>query len=208
MNKDILDKKLKMYISSMAINNMPFGREWDSSAKNLEDELLMRGIKLPQKLYYEYKMPGQVKQNEFMDNLIMEYFVAYFYSWFAKDVLKDKNLKMSEKAKIFTYVWKNRAKYTDILKQYEIGIRNLNLELKNIKVDDSRSLVYGAMFGFAPQEIAYFSDGAHRDLEKETENFKIFKNYGLDVTYILAPETAEMVISALKQKALNKSKER
>ena len=55
MNKD-LDKKLQMYIISKAIQSMPFGREWDSSAKKLEDELEKRGIKLSQKLYYKYKM--------------------------------------------------------------------------------------------------------------------------------------------------------
>lgn len=207
MNKD-LDKKLKMYISNLAIQNMPFGRVWDSSAKNLEDELKKRGIKLPRKLYYEYKMPGQLNPNEFMDNLIMDYFVSYFHSWFAKYVLKDKNLKISEKAKIFTYVWKNRSKYKEVVDRYETEIRKLNPELANIKVDNSRSLVYGAMFGFAPQEIAYFSDGANRDLAKEEKNLKVFKSYGLDVTYILAPQTAEMLISALKQSALSKAKER
>ena len=207
MNK-ALDKKLRMYISNMAIRNMPFGRVWDSSAKNLEDELKKRGIKLQQKLYYEYKMPGQLKQNEFMDNLIMDYFVAYFHSWFAKDILKDKNLKILEKAKIFTYVWKTRSKYKEILNKYEKEIRERNPELSNIKVDNPRSLVYGAMFGFAPQEIAYYSDGAHRNLSQESEHFKLFKSYGIDVTYILAPKTAKMVIAALRQNEQNKVKGR
>ena len=207
MNKP-LDKKLQMYIINMAINNMPFGKTWDSSAKNLEEDLQKRGIKLPYKFYYEYKMPGEKKNGEFMDNLIMDYFVSYFHDWFAKDVLKDKNLTFSDKAKIFTYVWKNRGKYKDRLKKYEMEIRNLNPELARVVVDDSRSLVYGAMFGFAPQEIAYFSDGVHRDLAKEEEYFKIFKNYGLNVSYILAPKNAESLIAALKQNELNKAKDR
>jgi len=203
-----MDKKLQTYMRDMAINNMPFGREWYSSAKNLEDALRARGIKLPQKLYYEYKMPGELQPGEFMDNLIMDYFVSYFHNWFAKDVLKDKNLTVVQKAKIFTYVWKTRGKYKDRLKKYEMEIRKLNPELARVVVDDSRSLVYGAMFGFAPQEIAYFSDGAHRDLVKEQENLKIFKSYGLDVTYILAPKNAEALITALKQNELNKVKDR
>ena len=211
MNKDadILEKKLRMHIISMAISRMPFGREWDSSAKNLEDELKKRGIKLPQKLFYKYKMPVGNSQAGFMDKIIMEYFCTYFLKsyGYAGEVLKDKKLTMSDKAKIFKYVWKNRGKYTDVLKQYEIEIRKLNPELSNIKVDDSRSLVYGAMFGFAPQEIAYFANGKNRNFTKEREVLDIFKNrFGINVEYILAPKTAEMVINALNQNVNSKER--
>ena len=213
MNKNagVLDKKLQMYISAIAIGKMPFGRKWDSSAKNLEDVLRLRGIKLPQKLYYEYKMPKGNTQSSFMDKIIMEYFCTYFFKpgGYAGEILKDKKLSLSEKAKIFQYVWRNRGKYTDVLKQYETEIRKLNPELANIRTDDSRSLVYGAMFGFAPSEIGYFANSKNRNLAKERETLDIFKNrFGIMVGYILAPKTAEMVITALEQNARNKSKER
>ena len=104
------------------------------------------------------------------------------------------------------------AKFNAILaplKQYEMEIRKLNPELANIRTDDSRSLVYGAMFGFAPSEIAYFSDGKNRKLNLERETLDMFRNrFGIMVGYILAPKTAEMVITALEQNARNKSKER
>ena len=207
MNKD-LDKKLQMYIISKAIQSMPFGREWDSSAKKLEDELEKRGIKLSQKLYYKYKMPGELKPEEFMDSLIIDYFIAYFHSWFAKDVLKDKQLKMSEKAKIFTYVWKNRSKYKGVLEKYETEIRQKNPELSGVKVNNPKSLVYGALFGFAPKEISYFSDGAHRDLVQEEKNRNLFESYGINLTYVLAPDTAKKIIALLKQNVQNNIKER
>jgi len=211
MNKDakILDKRLQMYIANMALGYLPFGRKWDSSAKKLEQGLLLRGIKLPQKLYYEYKLPGNITPSDFMNKLIIESFVNDFYSWFAGKILKDKNLTMKDKANIFKYVWNNRKKYKNILQQYDQEIRKLNPELANIKVDNPRSLVYGAMFGFAPAEITYFSNGKNRDLAKERETMDLLKNrFGIDVTYILAPETAEQIINALKQNEQFKAKER
>jgi hypothetical protein len=210
MNKT-LDKNLQMYISKMAIESMPFGREWNSSAKDLEKELQKRKIKIPYQLYYEYKLPNGYKPDDFMQHLIKEYFVNNFYSYFAGKILKDKELKISDKAKIFKYIWNSRGKYKNLIKQYESLIREQNPELSDtnvIKVYDSRSLVYGALFGFAPQEIKYYADGAHRDFAKEKEIFTAFKNYGINVSYVLAPETAEMILAALKQNTQNKSKER
>lgn len=212
MNKDIqiLDKKLQMYVSAMAISKMPFGREWDSSAKKLQEELRARGIKLPKKLFYEYKMPQNKSQKDFMDKIIIEYFCAdFFKSGYAGEVLKDKKLTLSDKAKIFKYVWRNRGKYNDILKQYEMELRKLNPELANVRVDDSRSLVYGVMFGFAPDEISYFSDNTHRNYKQEQEVSDTIKNrFGINLSYVLAPKTAEMIINALNQNIKNNSKER
>jgi len=213
MNKDanILDKKLQMYIGSVAVRHMPFGGDkWDSSAKKLQEELQMRGIKLPQKLFYEYKMPGGGTQGSFMNKFIMERFIANFFrtGGHAGEILKDKKLTMRDKAKIFKYVWQNRSKYKDILKQYETEIRRLNPELTNVRVNDSRSLVYGAMFGFAPAEIAYFADTGHRDYAKENTVSDTLKKYGINLTYVLAPKTAEMIINALNQNIQNNSKER
>jgi hypothetical protein len=207
MNKDTntLDKKLQMYIAAMAISRMPFGREWDSSAKKLQEDLQKRGIKLP--LFYEYKMPFGNNQIGFMDKMIIDYFCSHFFQDYATQVLKDKKLKIGEKAKIFKYVWQNRGKYNDILKQYEMEIRKLNPELANVQVDNSRSLVYGAMFGFAPAEIAYFSDTSQRNHIKEKAVQDILKNqFGINLTYVLAPKTAEMVINALNQNINSKER--
>ena len=211
MNKgdSVLDKKLQMYIASVAVRHMPFGGDkWDSSAKNLEEELHKRGIDLH--LFYEYKVPGGGTQSNFMDKFVMERFIANFFKTggHAGEILKDKKLTMLDKAKIFKYVWQNRGKYKDILKRYETEIRKLNPELANVRVNDSRSLVYGAMFGFAPAEIAYFADTGRRDYAKEKAVSDTLKKYGINLTYVLAPKTAEMVINALNQNIQNNSKER
>ena len=80
-------------------------------------------------------------------------------------------------------------------------------ELANIKVNDKRSLVYGAVFGFAPAEIAYFSDAEHRNLAEENKNIKLIKNYGINLTYVLAPDTARQVINRLEQNLRHNQKE-
>ena len=95
-----------MYISNMAIRSMPFGREWTSSAKNLENQLRARGIVLQDKLFYEYKMPGGDSQSDFMNKLIMEGFFNDFYSRHLGNILKDKNLNLADKINIFRYVRK------------------------------------------------------------------------------------------------------
>jgi len=198
-----------MYVANLAMLSMPFGREWNSSAKNLQDELQKRGIILPQKLYYEYKLPDGLGQVEFMNKLTMESFAHNFYSRFAGPILKDKDLSLAEKTKIFKYVFGMRSKYKDFLKKYEAEIRRKNPELANIQVDDSRSIVYGALFGFAPQEIAYFSDNIHRNRAKEQQVIDLLKNqFDIKLNYVLAPKTAEMVINALQQNMLSKAKER
>ena len=199
MNKD-LDKKLQFYIVNMAAPDLPFGSVWDSSAKKLSDTLYARGIKLPKKIYYEYKLPDNIKASDFLARLIKDYFVSNFFSSYAKRVLTDKKLTMSDKAKIFKYVWNNRASYEKMTKQYEIEIKKLNPELAHIPVKNSRSIVYGATFGFAPDEIEYFSDSDNRDTDAENKVIELLdKKYGINLTYVLAPKTAKIIIDALEQ---------
>ena len=194
----------------MALSTLPFGNSvWDSSAQDLENILQNRGIKLSQKLYREYNLPHGDKPSDFMNRLAMEHFVNDFYSQFFGKILKDKNLTMSDKTKIFKHVWKLRKKYKESLEQYDIELRKLNPELSGIKTNNPRSLVYGALFGFAPKEIAYFSNNSNRDFAREEQIRKSFENYGIKLTYVLAPETADMILSAIEQQNMQyKFKER
>jgi hypothetical protein len=209
MNKD-LDKKLQLYIGKMAIWELPFGNsEWDSSAKKLEDALREHGIGM--KLYYEYKMPGGLSQSDFMNRLCLLEFFIKFYPRYAIKVLSDKKLTKTDKAKIFQYVWHNRRKFIKTAKQYEAEIRRLNPELASIKTNhpNSYSIIYGATFGFAPDEIAYFADVSNRDFKWESRIIDLFKKkYGIEVTYVLAPKTAEKVINLLEQNIQINSKDR
>lgn len=204
-----LDKKLQMYIAKTAIPYLPYGSKWDSSAEKLQNELRTRGINL--KVYYEYKLPHGIKSSDFMYNLVIEYFINNFYSDFASKVFQDKKLTVSDKLKILKYVFAKRRETKGKMKQYEQEIRKLNPELANVKVNNSQSLVNGAMFGFAPDDIEYFADANKRDMDYEEKLCKMFQEkYGINLTYVLAPKTAKIIIKALEQNIYynNNAKER
>lgn len=199
MNKP-LSKKLRSYIMKKAYNSLPFGGSvWDSSAKNLENDLKMRGIDIKKKLFYEYKLPAGMSHQEFQDHVAISKFCNEFYSEFMPKVFGDKNLTMLEKMQIVGWVWKmRREKKVGKEKVWEKEIKEKNPELAHI----NGAVVYGALFGFAPEEIEYFSseycDRRHaNDVIDEIERLS---QGGVHVTYVLAPSTADKVVKALKAK--------
>ena len=103
MNK--IDTNLREYMLNMvsAVGVSPYGGiKWDSSAKNLEDDLGRHGIKFDKKLFWKYKLPNGMSAQEFMDTLLLEF---YFVKWFSDmKIMRDKNLTMKQKIKIFSYV--------------------------------------------------------------------------------------------------------
>ena len=197
-----------MYVATLALRHLPFGATWTSSAKNLSDDLARRAIVLHEKLYYEYKLPYGLKQSEFMQKYAIEFFCNNFFGQFSGHVIRDKKLTVRDKIDVIKYVLAMRRKKSPTLQEYEKQIRKLNPELSEIAANTPHSIVYGAMFGFAPGEIAYFADTAHRNLSREDEVINLLqKRYGIKLTYVLSPKTAKMVIDALEHSEIN-SKER
>ena len=138
----------------------------------------------------------------------MQYFITNFFPRFAGRVLADKKLSVSDKAKIFKYVWNVRSEYKNIMKQYEKEIRRDNPELANLMVKNASDFVYGATFGFAPAEIEYFSNPENNNsIESDKVIDLLNKKYGIKLTYVLAPSTAKMVVTALAQNTRGKVRE-
>ena len=197
------DKDLKKYLLKQAATVSPFGGvKWDSSAKNLENDLGHRGIKFDKKLFWKYKLPNAMSAQEFMDVLLLEF---YFVKWFSNmKIMRDKNLTIKQKIKIFAYnvSMKKRGIYNNI-KKYANEIKQLNPELEKINPRasfGSRSLVEGALFGFAPDEIKYFCDkSSFRDMDQEHRFDEVLKKYGVRPSYVLAPETAKKLIANLEK---------
>ena len=197
------DKDLKKYLLKQAATVSPFGGvKWDSSAKNLENDLGHRGIKFDKKLFWKYKLPNAMSAQEFMDVLLLEF---YFVKWFSNmKIMRDKNLTIKQKIKIFAYnvSMKKRGIYNNI-KKYANEIKQLNPELEKINPRDSFgsiSLVEGALFGFAPDEIKYFCDkSSFRDMDQEHRFDEVLKKYGVRPSYVLAPETAKKLIANLEK---------
>ena len=197
------DKDLKKYLLKQAATVSPFGGvKWNSSAKNLDNELRRRGIDFDKKLFWEYKLPNAMSAQEFMDVLLLEF---YFVKWFSNmKIMRDKNLTIKQKIQIFAYrvSMKKRGIYKNI-KKYADEIKQLNPELKKINPRDSFgsiSLVEGVLFGFAPDEIKYFCDkSSFRDMDQEHRFDEVLKKYGVRPSYVLAPETAKKLIANLEK---------
>lgn len=195
-----LSEKLRLYIMEMAYNSLPFGGDvWDSSAQNLENDLRACGIDIDKKLFYEYKLPGGMSHQEFQDHVAMSTFCNNFYGEFMSKVLHDKTLSMSEKMQITAWVWKmRREKKVGNRKDWEKEIKQKNPELAHI----NGSVVYGALFGFAPEEIEYFSSREcdRRHAEVVINKIKQLSAGRIRLTYILSPSTEQKVVKALEAK--------
>lgn len=197
------DKDLKKYLLKQAATVSPFGGvKWNSSAKNLDNELRRRGIDFDKKLFWEYKLPNAMSAQEFMDVLLLEF---YFVKWFSNmKIMRDKNLTVKQKIKIFAYKvsMKKRGIYKNI-KKYADEIKQLNPELKQINPRDSFgsiSFLEGALFGFAPDEIKYFCDkSSFRDMDQEHRFDEVLKKYDVRPSYVLAPDSAKKLIANLEK---------
>ena len=114
--------------------------------------------------------------------------------------MRDKNLTLSEKMKIAGYVWKmRRDKQLGNMNSWEQEIRAKNPELEQCFLRVAKSaLVYGALFGFAPNEIKYFA-GMQRDMKMEHNLDDQLKGFGIDTSYVLNPDTAKAILAALQK---------
>ena len=197
-----LDKKLLDYILEMAYRSLPFGsNKWDSSAQDFKNDLAKRGIKLSRELFYKYKLPGGMSPQEFQDRIALEYFCRNFYLSFSKYIKQDKNLTWLEKMKIRGFVWKMRRDKTfGNMKLWEKEIREKNPELSEIVLHGVKSsaFVYGALFGFAPEEIKYFVSGFCNFKRADKINTLLLNKYDIDLKFVLAPDVLKEVLLALK----------
>jgi hypothetical protein len=202
MSKD-LSKKLRDYILKMAYKTLPFGGDvWDSSAQNLSNDLKAMGVNFSKKLFWKYKLPDNLSPQEFQDKIALERFCKGFYSDFMSRVLSDKNLTGMDKIQIVRFVWEMRRKKNHHdMKYYMNEIKRNNPELANINPKNPQGFVYGALFGFAPDEIKYFCDmHSVRDMGLEDSVDKKLKQFGIDTTYVLAPSTATALIAELNKR--------
>ena len=73
-----MNKKLQTFLTNLALTNSPFGTEWYSGPKRFEDNLVAKGVKMPEHLYYQYKLPGNAKPELYMIKLALySFFIDY-----------------------------------------------------------------------------------------------------------------------------------
>lgn len=203
-----MNKKLEKYLEELALRWSPFGTVWDSSAKKLEQDLSKRGINL--KLYYHYALPENMTPQEFMVKIAVLDLCenAPVPLYIKKDIFFDKNLSLIEKLRLVKYIASKRTESRKKIDEYVKFIQFANPELSKLKISKKHhrfDILAAATFGFAPDEIEYFitdySGMASGTKDKQVHD-KI-ETYGVRVGYVLAPKTAQKIISELEKNKQN-----
>ena len=202
-----LSKKSELFFATIALQWSPFGQKWNSSAQNLENELKARGINI--KLYHKYKLPDGMSQDEFMKRIAILDFYADFSLLRAKDVFFTKGIRLRDKFVICSGFAKRRIESRKKIQKYAERVVEQNPELHGLNIDaketDAFDICSGAIFGFGPDEIKYFITD-YKGLcigTKDKERYDKIKSYGILTRYVLAPKTADMVISVLEKNKQN-----
>lgn len=155
---------------------------WDSSAKDLEQELANHGIVLSSKIYYEYKFPGNLKNYEIdRCTVFLRHFAAVYENWLEKfekpKLVKNTlfwhattNAKYDMSAFFYFCICLALSRTKNIKTVFEQAyiscgtkldtlaeqIRQLNPELQGIQDYKNFDFVNGAIYGFAPQDIDFY----------------------------------------------------
>ena len=184
--KSAIDNITSQYLVENIKNNMIKKDVWFSSAQRLENALKNHGIVLPQKLYYEYKFPGGLKNFEFHEqNITLTGFYNIYRSYFLNPDWGFRKYKSLKGFMFDLYWWDYKQnKKTDLSaffgfcislavsdveklesafiaaqeQVYKLAdlIKEINPELQSIKNHRSVDFFFFLIYGFAPQEIQFF----------------------------------------------------
>jgi hypothetical protein len=195
-----MNKELMKYLEKMALDWSPFGSTWDSAAKDLEEDLAKRGIEM--KLYYRYALLENMTPQDFMTRIAVLHLCADFSMFEHRDIFFDKSLSLVERLRLVKYIKGRRKASREKLDEYVKFVQHANPELSKLKIEndfDKFDILAGATFGFAPDEIEYFMKRKERDLNWEHETDGKFKQFGIELHYVLSPHTAKKVIAELEK---------
>lgn len=219
--------------------------DWDSSAQILENDLKKYGIKIPHKLYYEYKFPDDMKNFEYYNIVQPMYLFCQVYKEYFNDNYDDFNQYLIERIKdtqcdlsVFfrfciclslsdskTNEQEFKKTYDNILKiKDKIGqkIKQLNPELQKVQYYKNFDFIMGAVYGFAPEEIEFFTklqSIRKRKLNKYGEYAPVYNWEQSNTTlqqllkqritisyflghapgYLLSPTTSNQIVAAIEQ---------
>lgn len=215
MNKDP-DKKTLMILTKLALKySYAYGtEEWQSSSKDLQDELVKRGI-TDIKVYYNYKMPGGVTQSRYMVELALyslyvDFDILNSFPGFQED-LKNSIENESERTKIVDYIKSKTKIYDEKLTKDCEELIKMNPELSVItdKKTHRDDILWGAVFGTAPENIEFYCNGRfHPNIDVNMDKQNIISehiaSFGVYTPLgILDPKTAEKIIAALEKNRHN-----
>ena len=215
-----MNKDYQMNLISL-VTRMNYGHEdWQSSAEDLQNDLGTKGIN-DVKVYYRYNLPdGMLPVSYMIKNALNWFYIRMcgddFFrrevldNWFdlvVKSVIKDEKQVSIFRQQMISDIESKKAdvaKYkNEVMRDYKLLLK-LNPELPRArKENDISSIMDGAVFGFAPNDIKYFCEiDRPRSRDQERRLYKRLRKHKIYISYILAPETVRCLISKLKERKL------
>lgn len=223
------DNKIKFLEAQLSLMNKilydKYIANWYSSSMKLECDLKKHGIKLPKKLYYDYKFPNGKKNFEYHDEKHEKWqFVVWYDDYINSnrtihgallskmDVSEPEydlgnffrfciNLALANKQELQKFFAEKYAEFNNELQKDIQEIRKLNPELKIVKKYDNVHFLCGCMYGFSPDDIEYFTrfdDYRKRDeTDLERLNYKLYQLKGSHSGYVLSPSNCKMIEQAV-----------
>ena len=205
-----MNKKLMLFLNACMLQFANVGGGYNYSAQILETDLSKLGIKIPKKLWFQYKLPGGISPEKFEIESGKIDFFAFKYPTI-KDLiqvgcvdrggLSDEELDIVEK-----YRASQRTKYLEVLDKHFKWVKENNPELSIVNVPDDKfdksNFLRGALYGFGPEEISYFINRSYEQAESDHNEQKqlniVLDKIGVRLEYILCPDNR-----ALLQKQMN-----
>ena len=202
-----MNKKLKLVLSKMIVDNTQLHYGYDSASKEFSDKLASIGISLPIKLYIRYKFPnGQTpEQYERFANTFE------FYDNYPDHVSHNlDNLTESERKELNDYILQQKLIHANMLSDVVLELVNLNPELRSVDIKPSKIIDFlkGAAYGFATEEIDYFINEYKGETDESAAFTRNMNNLlGFEPGYILSPKHREIILSAAQANHVARSRQ-
>lgn len=178
-------------------------KDYQSSALDAEKMFASCGIKLPFKIYYEYKLPVGLKPLGLLSKYGRMY-MAQVYQEYKKFINFDEYSKQ-EIEELEKYISQKKDSWKSEMGQIVQDIKRLNPELANISINTAskeEDFVRGVVFGFSPEDINYFLNRTSEQACMDNSNKEY---YG--VGHIVAPQFRDALKQAMVQIEAIKSKQ-
>ena len=172
-----------------------FRKKFGSSADDFEMNLRKKGIYLPFKLFYQYKLPGDLSPREFEKEL------KRLWGFLIFDTHRVQAYFDIDRS-VVELLEQQKPACTARLKELVTEIQNLNKELSDIipqNQEEQLSFVDGACYGFGPDEIKFHIErltGLH-DKEQgiiKKLTYDLEQILGKPIGYNLSPEKLKKIL--------------
>ncbi len=205
-----MNKKLKFFLNRYVLKVANIAGGYDSSAQILESDLAKLGIKLPKKLWFQYKLPGGMSPEKYEREMAKIQIVCLM--WPIKRQIQDGfldggGLTDEEIETMQNYLDSLDSKYLDLLDAHVAWVKKYNPELATVNIPNKVSarihFLNGALYGFSPEEITHFLNRTEKDRIQDNEDLNsltvILDRLGVRLWYVLCLDNRLMLLEEIEK---------